>query len=424
MEQVAALLLTVAGLCAVGWPLNALLKRARVPPAVSLMALGVLVGPSVLDLLPDAWLNARSTLSKAAFVVLLLRAGLGVHTGGLRVVLPPAIAFGTIPVAAELLALVGFGRIMVFDRLDIAVLCGFLIAAVSPAVILPLVLDQKDLGRGAARLVPDRVIGQTVVNAFVAQTGILLLLDVICPPQGWEGAGRALMLLPLSVAGGLALGTGAGLLTRLDAALPRTGAPASPSRVRVIALAALGIALIVYFGGARLGLENVFATLALGVVLRRRLESCERNLRGELKRIWLVAEIVLFVNLGSAIDLGKLSDLRLIALLFAVMAGALAIRVVVAHLLATRTSLTPRERLYCTAAHVPKATIQAVFGAYPLTVFLERCSDQPQIVDDGHTLVVMAALAIVVTAPLGAVLLDRLAPGLLAPDAEKTAGER
>jgi NhaP-type Na+/H+ or K+/H+ antiporter len=336
----------------------------------------------------------------------------------------PALAFGTIPVAAELLALVGLGRIALFDRLDVAVLCGFLIAAVSPAVILPIVLDQKDLGRGAARLVPDRVIGQTVVNAFIAQTGILLLVEVICPLEGWEGAGRALILLPLSVAGGLALGAGAGLLTRLDAALPRTGSPAAAGRVRFVALAALGIALAVYFGGARLGLENVFATLAFGVVLRRRLESCERLLRAELKRVWLVAEIVLFVNLGSAIDLVKLSDLRLVTLLFAVVAAALVIRLVVAHLLGARTSLTRGERLYCTAAHVPKATIQAVFGAYPLTVFLERCSDQPRIVDDGHTLVVMAVLAIVATAPLGALLLDRLAPSHLASGAEEAAGGR
>lgn len=424
MQQIAALLLTIAGLCAVGWTLRALLQRARVPPAVSLMALGALVGPSVLDVLPDTWLSARSTLSRAAFVVLLLRAGLGLPPGSLRLVLPPALAFGTIPVAAELLALVGLGWITLFDRLDVAVLSGFLIAAVSPAVILPVVLDQKDLGRGAARLVPDRIIGQTVVNAFVAQTGILLLLDVICPPEGWEGVGRALILLPLGVAGGLALGAGAGLLTRLDAALPRTGSLPAGGRVRLVALTALGIALVVYFGGARLGLENVFATLALGVVLRRRLASFERFLRAELKRVWLVAEIVLFVNLGSAIDLGKLSELRLVALLFAVVVAALVIRVVVAQLLGAWTSLMRGERLYCTAAHVPKATIQAVFGAYPLSVFLERCSDQPRLVDDGQTLVVMAVLAIVATAPLGALLLDRLAASHLASGAEENAGNR
>jgi NhaP-type Na+/H+ or K+/H+ antiporter len=418
MGAIAEFCLTLTGLCAAGWVLRAMLLRAHVPPAVSLMALGALLGPSILDLLPDSWLGARSTLSRAAFVVLLLRAGLGLPVGRLRAVLLPALVFGTLPVAAEILALAGFGRLALFDRLDLAILSGFLIAAVSPAVILPTMLDQKDLGRGAARLVPDRIIVQTIVNAFVAQTGILFLVNVICPPEGWEGAGRALALLPLSVAGGLAVGAGTGILTRLDAALPGSGTP-SPGRVRVIASAALAIAIAVYFGCARFGLENVFAILALGVVLRRRLKVCERPLRAELKRVWLVAEIILFANLGSAIDLGKLSDLELVALLLAVVAAALAIRLAAAHLLGGATSLTRKESRYCTVAHVPKATIQAVFGVYPLSVFLERCGSQPALVDGGQTLVVMAVVAIVSTAPLGAFLLDRLAAGHLAPGGEE-----
>jgi NhaP-type Na+/H+ or K+/H+ antiporter len=427
MGAIAEFCLTLTGLCAAGWVLRAFLQRAHVPAAVSLMALGALLGPSILDLLPESWLGARSTLSRAAFVVLLLRAGLGLPVGRLRAVLVPALLFGTLPVAVEILGLAGLGRLALFDRLDMAVLSGFLIAAVSPAVILPTMLDQKDLGRGAPRLVPDRIIVQTIVNAFVAQTGILFLVDVICPPEGWAGAGRALALLPLSVAGGLAVGVGAGVFTRLEAALPGSGTP-TPGRVRVIAFVALAIALAVYFGCGRFelaavhfgwgpfNLENVFAILALGVVLRRRLKVCERALRAELKRVWLVAEIVLFANLGSAIDLGKLSDPELVALLLAIVTAALTIRLVAAHLLSSATALTANESRYCTVAHVPKATIQAVFGAYPLSVFLERCGDQPALVDGGQTLVVMAVVAIVSTAPLGALLLDRLAVRYLTPE--------
>lgn len=329
MEQVAVLCLTFAGLCAAGWTLRGLLQRALVPPAVSLMALGAVLGPSVLDVLPDSWLDTRSVLSRAAFAVLLLRAGLGLPVGRLRQVLLPAIAFGTIPVAAELLAFAGLGRLALFDRMDVAILAGFLIAAVSPAVILPVMLDQKDLGRGAEHRVPDRIIGQTVINAFVAQTGILFFVDVICPPAGWEGIDRVLIWLPVSVVGGLVLGALAGRFSRLEALLPQNGDP-GPGRVRVIALVALGIAQALYFGGARLGLENVFATLALGVVLRRRLKRCERSLRAELRRVWLVAEIILFANLGSAIDLERLADPRLVALLLAIVGVALGVRLLVA----------------------------------------------------------------------------------------------
>ncbi len=419
MGQITAFLLTFVSLCAVGWALRGLLQRVLVPPAVSLIMLGVLLGPSVFDALPDSWLGARSTLSRAAFVVLLLRAGLALPLERLRQVLLPSLVLGTIPVAAELLAFSGLGRLALFDRIDVAILSGFLIAAVSPAVILPVMLDQKDLGRGAAHLVPDRIVVQTVVNAFIAQTGILFLVNVVCPPEEWRGVGPALALLPLSVAGGLAIGVGAGLFFRLDAALPREPAAVSPRRVRFIGLAALVVALGVYFACARLGLENVLATLALGVVLRRRLKPCERPLRAELRRVWLVAEIVLFVNLGSAIDLGKLSDSQLVLLLLAILGGALAIRLLVAHLVGSRTALSGGELRYSTLAHVPKATIQAVFGAYPLTVFIERCGDLTGLIDDGQILVVMAVLAIVVTAPPGAILLDRLAATHL-PSAPET----
>lgn len=422
MGEIAGFCLTLAGLCAAGFQLRAWLQRAYVPPAVSLMTLGALVGPSLLDWLPESWLSARSTLSRAAFVVLLLRAGLGLPVGRLRAVLVPAFVFGTLPVAAEILGLVALGRGLLFERLDLALLAGFLIAAVSPAVILPTMLDQKDLGRGAARLVPDRIVVQTIVNAFVAQTGILFVVDVICPPQGWDGARQALLVLPVAVAGGLAIGAGAGVFARLEKALPDDGGEPSARRVQLVALGALGVALAVYFGCMRFELENVFAVLALGVVLRRRLKVCERAVRVELKRVWLVAEIVLFVNLGSAIDLAKLSDPRLVGVLFGIVAGALLLRLGFAHLLARFTDLDPGERGYCTAAHVPKATVQAVFGAYPLSVFLERCGDQPALVDGGETLVVMAVLAIVSTAPLGAVLLDRLAPRCLsAPEGADTA---
>jgi NhaP-type Na+/H+ or K+/H+ antiporter len=398
MEVVGVVALVLAALCAVGYPLRAGLVRCHVPAAVSLMALGVCVGPSVLDWLPLDWLERRETLSKAAFVVLLLRAGLSLPPRGLRIVIVPALLFGTIPVAFELAALAGLSR-TVFDRWDLCILAGFLVAAVSPAVILPTMLTQKDRGHGATRLIPDRIIGQTVVNAFVAQTGILLLIDVVTHD---EDVIRTLTLLPATLLCGVLIGVAAGWLLRIDPILER---PHSRGNASVAAFAALATAMAVYFGCEKLGLETVFATLALGVVLRRRLDRHEPRLRAELRRVWGVAEIVLFVNLGSQIELATLSEGTNVVLLLGIMTAALGVRLLVAHVLAHRTALTPHERTYTTVSHVPKATIQAVFGAVPLSAFLVS---RPDLVSAGETLLVMAVLAIVITAPLGAVLLDRL----------------
>ena len=124
--------------------------------------------------------------------------------------------------------------------------------------------------------------------------------------------------------------------------------------------------------------------------------------------MWSVAEIVLFVNLGSQIELATLIEGASVVLLLGIMAAALAVRLLVAHVLTHRTALTPRERTYTTVSHVPKATIQAVFGAYPLSKFLESRPDDVVLEAAGQTLLVAAVIAIVATAPLGAVLLDRL----------------
>ncbi|NRA97325.1 MAG: cation:proton antiporter, partial [Planctomycetes bacterium] len=330
-----------------------------------------------------------------------LRAGLGLPPRGLRIVIMPALLFGTIPVAFELAAFAGLSR-TVFDRWDLCILAGFLIAAVSPAVILPTMLTRKDLGHGATRLVPDRIIGQTVVNAFIAQMGILLLVDVVTNDADVV---RTLTLLPATLLGGVLVGVAAGWLLRIDPLLERSG---SRGNVRVAAFAALATAMAVYFGCGELGLETVFATLALGVVLRRRLDRHEPRLRAELRRVWSVAEIVLFVNLGSQIELATLIEGASVVLLLGIMAAALAVRLLVAHVLTHRTALTPRERTYTTVSHVPKATIQAVFGAYPLSKFLESRPDDVVLEAAGQTLLVAAVIAIVATAPLGAVLLDRL----------------
>jgi len=396
------IVVTLLALCLAGFPVRALLRRLGIPPAISLMALGVVVGPQVADVLPEAWLGAGPTLSRAAFVLLLLRAGFGLAPATLKRLVGPALLFGIVPVAVELGAVFGLtASFGLFSNLTMCLLAAFLVAAVSPAVVLPVMLDQKDLGRGATRLVPDRIIGQTVVNAFIATTGLLIVLDATGPDATTSDLTSALLLLVPALVGGVALGIAAGW-----------GVPArwfikrDPSR-RGVALVALAAALLVHFGGGAIGLETVFATLALGCVLRHRLASIEPQIRNELKRFWQIAEVVLFVNLGAAVDIGQLANPALVAPLLVVIGVALVARVAVAGIMTRRTILRADEGRYVAVAHIPKATIQAVFGTLPLIVFTQR--GQMHLIGDAETLVVMAVVAIVATAPIGAVVLERWA---------------
>ena len=191
----------------------------------------------------------------------------------------------------------------------------------------------------------------------------------------------------------------------LVAALPLVPAQAYMAEISMLVTIALGS--VVYFGCRRFALESVFATLAVGFVLRTRIGRFEVDVRQRLRGVWQVAEVILFANLGSQIEVQRLNDYRQVLLLTSMAALALAVRLGVAALLARRTPLTAGERRYLTASHVPKATIQAVFGALPLVTFMQR--GQAELVADGHKILILAVIAIVGTAPIGAVLLERWA---------------
>ncbi len=408
-QSVSSFISTLAVLGIVGYVVRSTLRRLGVPPAVSLIALGVLVGPAAADWMPPAWLEQRTLISTGAFVVLLVRAAVALPYSGMRAVVGAGVVFGSIPVLFELLAVAGLGRAAgIFDRGALAVLAGFVVAAVSPAVILPIMLEQKDRGRGVARNVPDRIIGHTVVNAFIAQTGILILLGALAPNASDGTLTRSLAWLPVQLVGGIAVGVLAGTVLRVERWIPeaRTNeAPENTWRLWAVALAILAAGAAVYFSCQRFSMESVFATLAVGFILRTRVRRFEQALRQRLRTVWSLAEIALFANLGSQIQVDRLEASWEIVWLVAIVAAALAVRLVVAAFLTRLTSLTRFERGYVVASHVPKATIQAVFGALPWATFSAR--GQLDLLADGHTILILAVIAIIGTAPVGAVLLER-----------------
>lgn len=393
-------------ICALGWPWRALGRMLRLPPAVSLMGLGILLGSAFLDVLPDSYLLAAPELSKIAFVCLLLRAALGLDPRTLRAIAVPGVALGILPVAAEIAVVSGLSRALLFERLDLALLAGFLVAAVSPAVVLPTMLSIKIRGLGAARFVPDLNMAQTVTNAFVAQTGIVILLQWISPDAALPSPRTSLLLLPVSVL----LGVAAGWLGEMAVR------PLLVSRARSwIRTAILWMAgNVLYFVAPLVHVAGVFAVLTLGARMRLRLEEEGAPVREPLRRAWLVAEIVLFVNLGAAIELERLAG-STVPMVLLVIVAALAVRVACARLLLLRSRFTRGERDYVALAHLPKATLQAVFGAVPLATFLRH--GDTDLVPGGQMLLVMAVLAIVTTAPIGAVLLERTADRLLGREA-------
>ena len=399
-------------LIVLGFGVRKLLAMLRCPAAVSLMALGAVLGPNALDVLPDSWLDHVPVLSKAAFVVLLLRAGLTLPLGQLKQVLGMSVVLGLLPVAVELGAVAGLARSFLFDEWSLCLLTGFLIAAVSPAVVLPTMLRHKDMGLGSERRVPDTIIGQTVFNAFVAQTGILLSLDWILSDDDVTSLMKDVGWLPCGISLGIACGVATGfLVARLSARATGGGnAYLRPRRWLRLSLV-LTAGLAVYFGSGALSFESVFATLAVGAAFKRQQPQSTEALVADLRGVWSVAEIVLFVNLAARTDLGQLATPHWVLLLLAVIAIPLTLRLATSAMLLQWTRFVAAERAYITLSHVPKATVQAVFGAVPLLAF--AAAGDVGHLEAGQTILTLAVVSVVATAPLGAWLLERTAVGQL-----------
>ncbi len=422
MYFVTGLLLALVAIVALGHPLRAMLLRQHVPSPVTLLALGLVLGPSVADLLPDSFLELRGELSKAALVVILLRAGMGVPSDTLRKILVPSLVFGVIPVATECFTLTVVGRWLVFDSYRVSLLAGFLIAAVSPAVVIPAMQNQKDAGIGTANALPDRIMGLTLVNILVAQSGIFTMIELT---RYWAPISSALVHVykfPLVLLAGVALGAFVGRVLPMTPLLGSSHAPEELSTMRrhLAVTMILPMGLLLYFGATALGLESVFAVLAFAVMLRARTDWIEIALRREWVGLWSIAEIVLFVALGSQLDIGQLGQGWIVLTMCAIVVLGVAVRMATTHLMTLRTFLPDRERLHVVVSQVPKATVQAVFGALPLQVFLE--AGREPLYHDGAHLLMLSVVAIVLTAPVGAWLIQENGLRLLRDqEARKTA---
>ncbi len=406
---------TLAVLLALGFPLRGLGRRLGIPPSATLLFLGVAAGAHGFGLLSQSYEATSSQLSQTAFVILLLRAGLGMAPRSMARMVPGILTLGLVPALAEAALIAGGVRWFLFERWDLSLLAGFLIAAVSPAVILPTMLDQKSKGRGGPRLVPDRIMGMAVVNSFVAKTAILFLITWILADEAQRGSAHDdLWYLPLRLGLGLICGF---LLGRLLARILPVASEHEGGRLWGGAGLVLFLALAIYFKENVLHIENVFAILALGLGIRLGSPTIADQNKNCFNGLWGVAEIPLFVNIGAHIEISRLTDPWLILGLLGLMSLGLAVRKWAAWLCTGQGDLTVPERFYVSLAQVPKATIQAVFGP---VVFAALQTGNAELQEAAQMILIMAVLAIIATAPIGAVVLDRWGARLLSDSGQKS----
>ena len=382
------MLTSIALLWLLGMALGAAARKLHLPALVGMLLAGILLGPFGADLLSPALLSVSADLRRLALILILLRAGLSLDLGSLRRSGRSAVLLCLLPAACEVLGMVLLApRLLGVSVLDAAIL-GAVVGAVSPAVIVPRMLDLMEAGYGTEQGIPQMVLaGASVDDVFV----VVLFSSFTGMASGGRFSPAALAGVPVSILLGAALGLGlGGLLARFFARFPLRD---SAKAILLLALSILLTALEDRLG-SRVPFSGLLAVLGTGLGLYRRQPAAAQRLAAKFGRLWVAAEILLFALVGAQLNLEYAAASGRTAVLLVL--GALCFRALGVLLCMAGGPLNPKERLFAVLAYLPKATVQAAIGGVPLAMGLS-C---------GQVVLTVAVIAILLTAPLGAFAID------------------
>lgn len=382
------MLTSIALLWLLGMALGAAARKLHLPALVGMLLAGILLGPFGADLLSPALLSVSADLRRLALILILFRAGLSLDLGSLRRSGRSAVLLCFLPAACEVLGMVLLApRLLGVSVLDAAIL-GAVVGAVSPAVIVPRMLDLMEAGYGTEQGIPQMVLaGASVDDVFV----VVLFSSFTGMASGGRFSPAALAGVPVSILLGAALGLGlGGLLARFFARFPLRD---SAKAILLLALSILLTALEDRLG-SRVPFSGLLAVLGTGLGLYRRQPAAAQRLAAKFGRLWVAAEILLFALVGAQLNLEYAAASGRTAVLLVL--GALCFRALGVLLCMAGGPLNPKERLFAVLAYLPKATVQAAIGGVPLAMGLS-C---------GQVVLTVAVIAILLTAPLGAFAID------------------
>ncbi len=399
------MLTSLALIFLVGLALAALCQKLKLPRIIGMLATGILLGPCVLNVLDGSILSISADLRKLALIIILLKAGLSLDLGDLKKVGRPAILMSCLPATCEIIGYVVLAPYFLgVTRVEAAVM-GAVLAAVSPAVVVPRMVQLMESVYGTGKSIPQMVLaGASCDDIFV----IVLFTTFLHTAQGQQAeAVSGLLRVPVSILLGIALGTAVGwLLSRFfEAAYARAHCIRNSVKVIIV----LGVSFLLV--AAEDWLEGVvpvsglLAVVSMACLLKMKCAPfVAKRLSEKFGKLWLAAEVILFVLVGAAVDIRYMAGVGLAAV--GMIFSALIFRAVGVCLCLVRTPLTAKERLFCVFAYLPKATVQAAIGSVPLAAGLP-C---------GEIVLSVAVLGIVLTAPLGAFLMDTSYQRLLTKD--------
>jgi len=392
------MLYSIALMLLCGMFLGFICKKIRLPSLVGMIATGIILGPYVLNIIDPKVLGISTELRRIALIIILMRAGISLNLGGLKQVGRSAVLMCFLPATFEILGYVLIApKILGISLLDAAIM-GSVLAAVSPAVIVPRMINLIEENYGTKKQIPQMILaGASVDDVFV----IVMFSAFIGMSQGQAVSPLEFVKIPFSILTGIITGFGTGFLCGkfFEKVHIRDSA-------KVIILLSVTF-LLDYFEacfGAKIPFSSLIAVMGIGIGIQKKRKIVAQRLSVKFNKLWVLAEIVLFVLVGACVDINYTCQAGFKAIIL--IAVVLIFRMAGVLLCVFRTNLNLKERLFCVCGYIPKATVQAAIGGVPLAIGLS-C---------GNIVLTVAVVGILITAPAGAFLIDLLYKKCLTKD--------
>jgi len=392
------MLFSLAVIFLVGLSAAATFQAIGLPRIIGMLATGILTGTYVLDLLDPKILGISSELRQIALIIILIKAGLSLNLSDLKKVGRPAVMMSFLPASFEILGYFILAPLLLGINHTEAAVMGAVLGAVSPAVVVPRMVKLMEEKYGTEKSIPQMILaGASCDDIFV----IVLFSTFVTMAQGGSAKATDFLNIPVSIILGVLLGSLSGFVLFYIFEISYRKGNKIRNSTKVIAI--LGLAFLLMsvetFLKPYVAVSGLLAVVAMACVIKIKADKkVSARLSEKFGKLWIAAEAVLFVLVGAAVDIRY--TLTAVLLIF----GALIFRAVGVWICLLGTKLTLKEKLFCVTAYMPKATVQAAIGSVPMSLGLP-C---------GKIVLSVAVLAILITAPLGAIGIDRSYKRLLA----------
>ena len=382
------MLLSISLILILGMFMGWICQKMKLPALLGMLITGIILGPYGLNLLDGSILGISAELRKIALIIILTRAGLGLDLSGLKKIGRPAVLMCFVPASFELLGMILLApKLMGLSVLESAVM-GAVLAAVSPAVVVPRMVKLMDEGYGVKEGIPQlNLAGASVDDVYV----IVLFSTFVGMMQGEGASILKFVNIPVSIFFGIAIGLFLGVLL---AYFFKKVHIRDTSKVLIILSISFLLVVIEDKLTTAITFSSLIAVMFIGIGLQKKREAVAKRLSVKYGKLWVAAEVFLFVLVGATVNIEYLGKVG--AKAFVVIIGALIFRMLGVFVCLLGTNLKRKEQLFAMMAYTPKATVQAAIGGIPLALGF-ACGD---------TVLTVAVLAIVFTAPLGAFAID------------------